>query len=74
VPHRYRIDWNAKNVVYAIDGTVVATHSLALTSSMRPLASDFTVGGGTLVVDWLWMPPMPRPRPSSPACSMRGER
>jgi hypothetical protein len=56
-PHRYRIDWNTTNVVYAIDGTVVATHSVALTSSMRPLASDLTVGGGTVVVDWLRMTP-----------------
>jgi hypothetical protein len=51
-PHRYRIDWNASN-----DGTAVATHSTTITSSMRPLASDFTVGGGTVVVDWLRMTP-----------------
>jgi Domain of unknown function (DUF4082)/Bacterial Ig-like domain/Bacterial Ig domain/Glycosyl hydrolases family 16 len=57
VPHRYRIDWNTNNVVYSIDGTVVATHATAITSSMRPLASDFTVGGGTVVVDWLRMTP-----------------
>jgi large repetitive protein len=56
-PHRYRIDWNASNVVYSIDGTVVATHSLAISQSMRPLASDFTVGGGTVVVDWVRLTP-----------------
>jgi hypothetical protein len=56
-PHRYRIDWNASNVVYSIDGTAVATHSTTVTSSMRPLASDFTVGGGGVVVDWLRMTP-----------------
>jgi hypothetical protein len=56
-PHRYRIDWNASNVVYSIDGTAVATHSTTITSSMRPLASDFTAGGGTVVVDWVRMTP-----------------
>ena len=55
--HRYRIDWNASNLVYSIDGTVVATHAIAITSSMRPLVSDFTVGGGSIVVDWLRLTP-----------------
>src|SRR5262249_55485778 len=36
---------------------VVATHAVAITTSMRPLASDVTVGGGTVVVDWLRMTP-----------------
>ena len=27
-PHRFRIDWNAADVVYSIDGAVVATHAL----------------------------------------------
>jgi hypothetical protein len=57
VPHRYRIDWNAANVVYTIDGTVVAMHAITLTTSMRPLISNFTVGGGTVVVDWMRLTP-----------------
>jgi Domain of unknown function (DUF4082)/Bacterial Ig-like domain/Bacterial Ig domain len=52
-PHRFRIDWNATNVVYSVDGTVVATHARASTTPMRPLVSDATVGGGTVTVDWL---------------------
>jgi Domain of unknown function (DUF4082)/Bacterial Ig-like domain/Glycosyl hydrolases family 16 len=56
-PHRYRIDWNASSIVYSIDGTVVATHTATITNSMRPLASDFTLGGGRAVVDWLRMTP-----------------
>jgi hypothetical protein len=56
-PHRFRIDWNANSAVYSIDGTVVATHARTITASMRPLASDATVGGGTVVVDWLRMTP-----------------
>jgi hypothetical protein len=48
--HRYRIDWNASNTVFSIDGTVVATHALAVTASLRPLISDFNAGGGSIVV------------------------
>jgi hypothetical protein len=56
-PHRYRIDWTASSVVFSIDGTVVATHPVAITASLRPLASDYTVGGGSLSVDWLRLTP-----------------
>jgi hypothetical protein len=56
-PHRYRIDWSASNVVYSIDGTVVATHAIAITTSLRPLASDYTEGGGNIILDWLQMTP-----------------
>jgi phage tail protein X len=56
-PHRFRIDWNTNNVVYSIDGAVVATHTSPITASMRPLASDTPAGGGTVGVDWLRMTP-----------------
>ena len=56
-PHRYRIDWQPTQVVFSIDGTVVATHAAAITVSLRPLISDFTVGGGILTVDSLEMTP-----------------
>jgi len=56
-PHRYRIDWNASSVVFSIDGTVVATHPVTITANLRPLASDYTVGGGGLSVDWLRLTP-----------------
>src|SRR5262249_4251089 len=54
-PHRYRIDWYPPTVVFSIDGTVVATHAAAIGASLRPLVSDFNVGGGNLTVDWLEM-------------------
>jgi hypothetical protein len=57
VPHRFRIDWNATSVVYFIDGTQVVSHPIAITASMRPMASDFTAGGPTVAVDWLRMTP-----------------
>jgi hypothetical protein len=56
-PHLFRIDWNAANVVYSVDGTVVATHAVAISTAMRPIVSDFTTGGGNVQVDWLRMGP-----------------
>jgi hypothetical protein len=56
-PHRYRIDWQPTQVVFSIDGTVVATHATSIGVSLRPLVSDFTVGGGMLTVDSLEITP-----------------
>jgi hypothetical protein len=55
--HRYRVDWNTSNTVYSIDGTVVATHALTISTTQRLLISDFTPTGGAVVVDWLRMTP-----------------
>ena len=49
-PHRYRIDWQPTQVVFSIDGTVVATHAVPVAANLRPLVSDFNVGDGTLAV------------------------
>src|SRR5262249_23531487 len=55
--HRFRIDWTSTGVTYWIDGTQVASHAVSITASMRPLASDFTVGGGNVKVNWLHLSP-----------------
>ncbi len=55
--HRYRIEWSASNVVFYVDGTQVASHPIAINSQMRPIASDFDNGGGTVTVDWVRMSP-----------------
>jgi len=60
-PHRYRIDWNASSVVFSIDGTAVATHPVTITANLRPLASDYTVDGEALTVDWLRLTPYATP-------------
>src|SRR3954470_6729406 len=57
VPHRYRIEWTATGVDYSVDGVKVASHPAAFTSDLRPLASDFALGGGGVTVDWLRMGP-----------------
>jgi uncharacterized protein DUF4082/IPT/TIG domain-containing protein len=55
--HRYRIQWNADSVDFIIDGALAASHSVTIAADMRPLASDFNLGGGTLAVDWLRVSP-----------------
>jgi methionine-rich copper-binding protein CopC len=55
--HDFRIDWTPTSVVYWIDGTQVASHSIAITTSMRPLADDNSVGGGIVTVDWMRLTP-----------------
>jgi len=57
--HRYRIEWDAGEVRFYVDGAPVATHAVAIGDQMRPLISDFNVGGGELSLDWLRMSPYP---------------
>ena len=40
-----------------IDGALVHTEPIALSTSMRPLASDLNLGGPDLVIDWMRMTP-----------------
>jgi hypothetical protein len=54
-PHRYRIDWQPTQVVFSIDGTVVATHAAAIGVSLHALVSDFNVSGGHLAVSSIEM-------------------
>ena len=61
-PHRYRIDWGAADVRYYVDGALVATHpTLFGVTQMRPIASDLTVGGPALSIDWVHMSPYSGP-------------
>jgi hypothetical protein len=60
-PHRYRIDWNSDSVAYYVDGTLVASHDIAITAQMRPLSFDRNTGGGQLTLDWLHMTPYGSP-------------
>jgi VCBS repeat-containing protein len=65
-PHRFRIDWNAQDVVYFIDGTQVARHLVQIASPMQMLAaSDFDSDSAfgtnpfSLTLDWERMSPYP---------------
>ena len=57
VPHRYNIVWTAAGVTYFVDGVQVASHATAPAVDLRPLASDFPVGGASLAVHWVRMSP-----------------
>ena len=58
VPHRYKIVWTATNIEFWVDGTRVATHNTAITTAMRPLVSDYNIGGSANVrLHWLRMSP-----------------
>jgi len=53
VEHDYSIEWTPTEVRYYVDGDLVATHAIAIATQMRPIASDFTVGGGNVDVDYV---------------------
>jgi hypothetical protein len=57
MPHDYRIDWTSTSITYWIDGTQVASHAVAISANMRPLADDNNVSGGTVSVDWMHLTP-----------------
>jgi len=52
-PHRYRIDWNALDFTFFVDGTQVKVIPVALGGSLLPIVSDFSLNGLPLAVDWL---------------------
>jgi hypothetical protein len=55
--HRFRIDWNVLDIIYSVDGAVVATQMVPIVGFMRPIASDGRVGDGEVRVEWLRMTP-----------------
>ncbi len=58
--HLYRIEWYADHIVYFIDGTQVANHTIAISSNMRPVVSD-GADTASLTVDWMRMSPFTGP-------------
>ncbi|MGZ8734439.1 MAG: hypothetical protein ACXW1M_04575, partial [Acidimicrobiia bacterium] len=58
-PHRFRVAWNATNIVYSVDGAVVATHTRTLGAAMPLVARDSALGANALVVDWMRLGPYP---------------
>src|SRR5262249_44106759 len=57
-PHRYRIDWNANDFTFFVDGVqVTSMPGLAIATPMLQMVSDFTLDGNALEVDWLRVTP-----------------
>jgi hypothetical protein len=59
LPHVYRVEWDANEIRYFVDGAPVALHTAAIAAQMRPIASDLTNGTNELTVDWMRMSPYP---------------
>ena len=57
VPHRYKIEWKANEIVFYIDGAAVHTRPISISTNMRPLISDFDAAGASISVDWMRMSP-----------------
>ena len=57
--HLYRIQWDATQVQYYVDGTLVHTQTATFTQNLNVATSDFNVGGPELSVDWLHLSPYP---------------
>jgi hypothetical protein len=55
--HRYRIDWDATEFVFWVDGVQKGTVTMTVASSMIAMVSDNSVGGGTLAADWVRVTP-----------------
>ena len=56
-PHHFRIDWTASAVTFYIDGSLVATHAQSIPGQLLLAFSDFSVAGGSLVLESLRMGP-----------------
>jgi VCBS repeat-containing protein len=57
-PHLFRIERTPTSAIFSIDGTVVQTITTNVpTATLRPLISDFNVGGPVVSVDWLRVSP-----------------
>ena len=52
-PHRFRIEWNPTNVLFYVDGALVATHTVTIDRLMRPAASDYGLSGAGVHVYWV---------------------
>ena len=60
-PHLFAIDWTSTGVSYYIDGNLVATSSVGITTDMQPVFSDGSVGGGTVSVAAVGLTPFGTP-------------
>ncbi len=57
--HRYRIQREAGQVEYFIDGALVHTELGSFATNLNVAASDFNSGGPAISIDWLHMSPYP---------------
>ncbi|ACT92997.1 N,N-dimethylformamidase beta subunit family domain-containing protein [Dyadobacter fermentans] len=56
-PHLYRIEWNATNILFYVDGTLVHTSSKVISTPMRFGISDYHMGAPGVSIDWVRITP-----------------
>ena len=56
-PHRYRIDWNVLDLEFWVDGRRAAHQLVPIVGFMRPMASNASLGGEPLRLEWMRMSP-----------------
>lgn len=59
-PHRFRIDWNVIDIHYWVDGRRLAHQLVPIVGYMRPMASNGSLGGDPLLLEWIRMSPYRR--------------
>jgi hypothetical protein len=59
MPHNYRIEWDATEVRFYVDGALVSTQTAALPPNLRVLASDLSLSGTPLTVRDINLAPIP---------------
>ena len=55
--HRYRIDWNANDFTFFVDGVQAYVMPFSVGTPMLQMVSDFTLDANALDVDWLRVTP-----------------
>jgi hypothetical protein len=58
-PHLYRIVWNANSIEYYVDGILVHSQPITISSAMRPAISDFNTSSPGISVDYMYLSPYP---------------
>lgn len=56
-PHTYRIEWNALNIVFYVDGALVHTSNVAIATPMRFGVSDFSTAEPGVSIDRVQITP-----------------
>jgi hypothetical protein len=69
--HDYLIEWTSSQVRYFVDGTLVHTANVVITSPLRPIVSDFDVDGAGVELTFLGLSPLPIAFPTSGTFSSR---
>jgi hypothetical protein len=69
--HTYEIDWGTSSEAFYIDGTLVATINVAVSSSLYPIASNNdTAAGSNLTLDWINVANYPATTGTYQSCSI----